>query len=84
VVPPPRSPLFYDMIGPPRPPPPSTPSKEDDDGFGFNRLPLSNKIVLRGHTKVIMRLASIGHLIELELLNHIAEFKLVSKDKTIN
>jgi WD repeat-containing protein 70 len=24
----------------------------DDGGFGFNRLPLSNEIVLRGHTKV--------------------------------
>jgi hypothetical protein len=55
-----------DMIGPPRPPLAMEADEDDDDGeeeeddddmeddggFGFNRLPLSNEIVLRGHTKV--------------------------------
>ncbi|CAN6304950.1 unnamed protein product [Urochloa humidicola] len=52
------------MIGPPRPPPAEEEDDdedddddmEDDDG-GFNRIPLSNEIVLRGHTKVVSALA---------------------------
>ncbi|KAK8444944.1 hypothetical protein SEVIR_9G230000v4 [Setaria viridis] len=54
------------MIGPPRPPPAEDDEEEDedddddmeDDGDGgFNRIPLSNEIVLRGHTKVVSALA---------------------------
>ena len=40
------------MIGPPRPPPAEEDDMEDDGDGGFNRIPLSNEIVLRGHTKV--------------------------------
>lgn len=51
------------MIGPPRPPPADDEDVDDDedddeeemedDGEGgFNRIPLSNEIVLRGHNKV--------------------------------
>jgi len=48
------------MIGPPRPPPAEEDEEEeeeeddmeDDGDGGFNRIPLSNEIVLRGHTKV--------------------------------
>ncbi|CAL4942213.1 unnamed protein product [Urochloa decumbens] len=56
------------MIGPPRPPPAEEEDDDeddddddddmDDDGdVGFNRIPLSNEIVLRGHTKVVSALA---------------------------
>ncbi|XP_066340855.1 uncharacterized protein [Miscanthus floridulus] len=57
------------MIGPPRPPPADDEDVDDDDGEddeeemeddgegGFNRIPLSNEIVLRGHTKVVSALA---------------------------
>ncbi|GJN40575.1 hypothetical protein PR202_gb29807 [Eleusine coracana subsp. coracana] len=59
------------MIGPPRPLPAKEGDEDDDDGgddedddemeedgdFGFNRIPLSNEIVLRGHTKVVSALA---------------------------
>ncbi|XP_062205671.1 uncharacterized protein LOC133907616 [Phragmites australis] len=58
------------MIGPPRPPPAEEADEEDDDDDdeddeemeddgegGFNRIPLSNEIVLRGHTKVVSALA---------------------------
>ncbi|CAN6288038.1 unnamed protein product [Urochloa humidicola] len=56
------------MIGPPRPPPAEEEDDDeedndddddmDDDGDGgFNRIPLSNEIVLRGHTKVVSALA---------------------------
>ena len=46
------------MIGPPRPPPAEEDEEEEEDDMeddgdgGFNRIPLSNEIVLRGHTKV--------------------------------
>ncbi|KAF8672701.1 hypothetical protein HU200_049397 [Digitaria exilis] len=58
-----------DMIGPPRPPPAEEEDDdeedddmedddmEDDGDGGFNRIPLSNEIVLRGHTKVVSALA---------------------------
>ncbi|TVU30443.1 hypothetical protein EJB05_22067 [Eragrostis curvula] len=59
------------MVGPPRPPPAKEEDEEDDDDddddddeemdddgdAGFNRIPLSNEIVLRGHTKVVSALA---------------------------
>ncbi|AQK65192.1 Nucleotide binding protein [Zea mays] len=56
------------MIGPPRPPPADDEDVDDDedddeeemedDGEGgFNRIPLSNEIVLRGHNKVVSALA---------------------------
>ncbi|KAF0929812.1 hypothetical protein E2562_025949 [Oryza meyeriana var. granulata] len=61
------------MIGPPRPPPVKEVDEEDeddddddgddsddeleDDGEGYNRIPLSNEVVLRGHTKVVSALA---------------------------
>ncbi|PAN47009.1 hypothetical protein PAHAL_9G203800 [Panicum hallii] len=55
------------MIGPPRPPPAEEDEEEeeddddddmeDDGDGGFNRIPLSNEIVLRGHTKVVSALA---------------------------
>ncbi|KAJ1295291.1 hypothetical protein BS78_01G212400 [Paspalum vaginatum] len=55
------------MIGPPRPPAADDDEDDDDDdddddmeddgGGGFNRIPLSNEIVLRGHTKVVSALA---------------------------
>ncbi|EER91514.1 hypothetical protein BDA96_01G241700 [Sorghum bicolor] len=59
------------MIGPPRPPPADDEDVDDDDDDeeddgeemeddgegGFNRIPLSNEIVLRGHTKVVSALA---------------------------
>ncbi|EAZ16351.1 hypothetical protein OsJ_31813 [Oryza sativa Japonica Group] len=61
------------MIGPPRPPPVKDDDEEDeddddddgddsddemeDDGERYNRIPLSNEVVLRGHTKVVSALA---------------------------
>ncbi|KAL6839334.1 hypothetical protein ACP4OV_030831 [Aristida adscensionis] len=57
------------MIGPPRPPPAEEDDDDEDDDDnddddmeddgdgGFNRIPLSNEIVLRGHTKVVSALA---------------------------
>lgn len=55
-----------EMIGPP-PPPPSNWDDFDEDGSDeldddyepedFNRIPLSNEIVLRGHSKVVSALA---------------------------
>ncbi|CAL4925330.1 unnamed protein product [Urochloa decumbens] len=54
------------MIGPPRPPPEEDDDDDEDDedddmeddgDVGFNRIPLSNEIVLRGHTKVVSALA---------------------------
>ncbi|KAG2537678.1 WD repeat-containing protein 70-like [Panicum virgatum] len=55
------------MIGPPRPPTAEEDEEEeendddddmeDDGDGGFNRIPLSNEIVLRGHTKVVSALA---------------------------
>lgn len=43
-----------EMIGPPRPPPGDSDVEEDSDGEGEGRfrIPLSNEIVLKGHTKV--------------------------------
>ncbi|ONK70878.1 uncharacterized protein A4U43_C04F2460 [Asparagus officinalis] len=55
-----------EMIGPPMPPPPSrrvdsdedeSDEELDDEPEDFNRIPLSNEIVLRGHTKVVSALA---------------------------
>ncbi|OEL27975.1 WD repeat-containing protein 70 [Dichanthelium oligosanthes] len=56
-----------EMIGPPRPSPAEEEDDDEeeeddddmeDDGEGeFNRIPLSNEIVLRGHTKVVSALA---------------------------
>ncbi|CAN6310889.1 unnamed protein product [Urochloa humidicola] len=54
------------MIGPPRPPLAEDEDDDEDDDDddddmeddgGFNRIPLSNEIVLRGHTKVVSALA---------------------------
>ncbi|KAJ4851344.1 hypothetical protein Tsubulata_005717 [Turnera subulata] len=48
------------MIGPPRPPPAQASDSEDEEeeeeGTRF-RIPLSNEIVLKGHTKVVSALA---------------------------
>ena len=50
-----------EVIGPPKPPPPSRTVGSDEDGSDdelddepedFNRIPLSNEIVLMGHSKV--------------------------------
>ncbi|KAG5514765.1 hypothetical protein RHGRI_035977 [Rhododendron griersonianum] len=48
-----------EMIGPPRPPPGDSDVEEDSDGEGEGRfrIPLSNEIVLKGHTKVVSALA---------------------------
>ncbi|KAK1290110.1 hypothetical protein QJS10_CPB18g01871 [Acorus calamus] len=55
-----------EMVGPPRPPPAATDSDEDSDdgmddddgGLGDSiRIPLTNEIVLKGHTKVVAALA---------------------------
>lgn len=64
VIGPPRPPIGGDVedddepiIGPPRPPPgqAESDSEEDvdeEDGDSGYRIPLSNEIVLKGHTKV--------------------------------
>ncbi|KAL5562025.1 hypothetical protein UlMin_031772 [Ulmus minor] len=54
-----------EIIGPPRPPPGSNLSDSDEDGNGNGeneeenrfRIPMSNEIVLKGHTKVVSALA---------------------------
>lgn len=48
-----------EMIGPPRPPPDGSDVEEDSDeeGEGRFRIPLSNEIILKGHTKVVSALA---------------------------
>jgi hypothetical protein len=35
---------------------------EDDGDVGFSRIPLSNEIVLRGHTKVLGAICFCSHL----------------------
>lgn len=47
------------IIGPPRPPPVSDSDDElsEDDQENRHRIPLSNEIVLKGHTKVVSALA---------------------------
>ncbi|XP_031486084.1 uncharacterized protein LOC116254687 [Nymphaea colorata] len=48
------------MIGPPRPPPAATDSEESDsdvEGDNLYRIPMSNEIVLKGHTRVVAALA---------------------------
>ncbi|MBA0822337.1 hypothetical protein Goarm_019144, partial [Gossypium armourianum] len=46
------------MIGPPRPPVgPSSDSEEDEEEENRYRIPLSNEIVLKGHTKIVSALA---------------------------
>ncbi|KAG0619396.1 hypothetical protein M758_4G136700 [Ceratodon purpureus] len=70
IVGPPRPPTTVDdedMVGPPvGPPRPGTPSTEDDDDDDEDdvdededeyRFPLSNEIVLKGHTKVVTAIA---------------------------
>lgn len=61
IVGPPRPPTTADdddMVGPPRPGESSTEDDDDDDGDAEDededefRVPLSNEIVLKGHTKV--------------------------------
>ncbi|GAV84173.1 WD40 domain-containing protein [Cephalotus follicularis] len=43
------------MVGPPRPPPDSD-DEEEEEGNRF-RIPMSNEIVLKGHTKIVSALA---------------------------
>ncbi|XP_027177491.1 WD repeat-containing protein 70 [Coffea eugenioides] len=47
------------LIGPPRPPPGSvdSDSKDDEEGEDQYRIPLSNEIVLKGHTKIAAAVA---------------------------
>lgn len=58
------------MIGPPRPPAASDSDEDLFDGEPENRhrIPLSNEIVLKGHTKVLLLTYYYSHSFELELV----------------